>query len=102
VSRAQVSLTRLVEIAEAFCAQHPPPRGRGRPATYSEALVLALWAFKQLHGLTWRQLESVSRQVLPQAPDFSTLHYRVRRIPQERWAGFQRLLAGQVPEGTRL
>ena len=29
----------------------------------------------------------------PRVPDFSTLHYRVRRLPQERWEEFNRWLA---------
>jgi hypothetical protein len=103
MGRSELALARLVEIAEAFCTRHPSPRGRGRPPTYSEGLVLALWALGQLHGLSWRKLESISRQLLPRVPDFSTLHYRVRRLPQERWEEFnrwlaQRALAGDEPE----
>lgn len=99
MGRAQMPLARLVEISEAFCAQHPQPRSRGRPPTYSEGLVLALWAFKQLHDLSWRKLEAISRQILPEVPDFSTLHYRVRRLPQERWEEFNRWLAERALGG---
>jgi hypothetical protein len=56
MGRAELALARLVEIAEAFCSRRPSPRGRGRPPTYSEGLVLALWALGQLHGLSWRKL----------------------------------------------
>jgi hypothetical protein len=56
MGRSELPLARLVEVGEAFYAQRPQPRGRGRRPTYSEGLVLALWAFKQLHGLSWRKL----------------------------------------------
>ena len=56
MGRSELPLARLVEIAGALCAQRPQPRGRGRRPTYSEGLVLALWALGQLHGLSWRKL----------------------------------------------
>jgi len=42
MGRAELSLARLVEIGEAFCAQGPRARGLGRPPIYREGLVLAL------------------------------------------------------------
>jgi hypothetical protein len=64
--------------------------------------VLALWTFKQLHNLSWRKLEALARQILPQVPDFSTLPYRVSRIGQERWQAFNRWLAQKALGGERL
>jgi hypothetical protein len=56
MGRSELALARLVEVGEAFYAQRPQPRGRGRRPTYSEGLVLALWTLGQLHGLSWRKL----------------------------------------------
>ncbi len=53
MGRSELPLARLVEVAEAFCAQRPQPRGRGRRPTYSEGLVPALG---QIRGLSWRKL----------------------------------------------
>ncbi|MCS7287126.1 MAG: hypothetical protein RMK30_08945 [Anaerolineae bacterium] len=99
MNRAKISLTKLIEIANAFCNQHPRLYKRGRPPVYEESLVLSLWVFKQHHHLSWRKLESLARQILPNVPDYSTLYYRVRTLPLERWEEFNAWLAQQVLTG---
>ncbi|HXG41445.1 MAG TPA: hypothetical protein VNL95_01835 [Dehalococcoidia bacterium] len=68
MGRAGLPLSRLVEIGEASCAQRPQPHRRGRPPKCSEGLVLALGGFQQLPGLSWRKLESASRQAPARVP----------------------------------
>lgn len=69
MGRAELPLAMLVEIGEAFCAQHPQTHGRSCPPIYSEGLVLALWALGQLHDLILVQVGGHSRQILPEVPE---------------------------------
>lgn len=102
MSRAELTLRDILGWTRAFCLRHPPAARRGRPPRYGEDLILALWLFKQLNGVSWRKLEAAARQILPEVPDFSTLYYRVVHVPLERLEGLNLFLAQEVLRGKSL
>ena len=54
---------------------------------------LTLFALKQVYQLSYRQIPSFVRDELGNIPCLSTLHYRVKKIEQERFEEFLRWLS---------
>jgi hypothetical protein len=54
---------------------------------------LTLFALKQVYRLSYRQIPSFVRDELGNIPCLSTLHYRVKKIEQERFEEFLRWLS---------
>jgi hypothetical protein len=70
--------------------------------TYPEYLILTLFALKQVYRLSYRQIPSFVRDELGNIPCLSTLHYRVKKIEQERFEEFLRWLSKRgLYEGER-
>jgi hypothetical protein len=81
-------------LAQQFCKERPSRKKKfGRPLTYPEYLILTLFALKQVYRLSYRQIPSFVRDELGNIPCLSTLHYRVKKIEQERFEEFLRWLS---------
>jgi len=89
--RSRLPLPKLYNLVQTYLkdSTFPSSRQRGRPRTYSDALILALWLYQTLWRASYREvLEEARRSGLP-TPALSTYHYRVSRLPLPL---FQRLL----------
>jgi hypothetical protein len=85
--RSRLDFIRIYRLLRSFlrnkisqfsseCEKH-----RGRPHTYDDTLIIALWLFQTLWRLSYREtLETVSK-VGFSVPALSTYHYRIRKIP---------------------
>jgi hypothetical protein len=97
--RARMRLTtipihQILSLAQQFCKERPSRKKNfGRPLTYPEYLILTLFALKQVYRLSYRQIPSFVRDELGNIPCLSTLHYRVKKIGQERFEEFLRWLS---------
>jgi hypothetical protein len=106
--RARMRLTtipihQILSLAQQFCKERPSRKKKfGRPLIYPEYLILTLFALKQVYRLSYRQIPSFVRDELGNIPCLSTLHYRVKKIEQERFEEFLRWLSKRgLYEGER-
>ncbi|AAC07367.1 IS5-like element ISAae1 family transposase [Aquifex aeolicus] len=53
---------------------------RGRPRVYEDHLIVAALLIKILENLSLRDLEERLKDLFPKVPDFTTLHYRFRKL----------------------
>lgn len=58
-------------------------KGRGKPRTYSECVILALFICKTLNNWSYRELLFFARRKFRRLPALSTLHYRFKKISPE-------------------
>jgi hypothetical protein len=107
--RARMRLTtipihQILSLAQQFCKERPSRKKKfGRPLIYPEYLILTLFALKQVYRLSYRQIPSFVRDELGNIPCLSTLHYRVKKIEQERFEEFLRWLSKKgLYEGERV
>ncbi len=97
--RSSLTLQQLYQLAQHFAQEYPiSPSKRGRPTRYSEPMILALWLFKQLNQLSYRQLHCQIKSLSETIPNFSTLHYRFDRISADRLAKFNLWVTQQLAE----
>jgi hypothetical protein len=89
-----IPIHQILSLAQQFCKERPSRKKKfGRPLTYPEYLILTLFALKQVYRLSYRQIPSFVRDELGNIPCLSTLHYRVKKIEQERFEEFLRWLS---------
>jgi len=103
MKHGDLSFDSILRAAEQFTQDYPFLRARGRPPSYSEALVLAMRLFRALNRYSWRQIVAIAQQQGISAPSYSTLYYRATRVTEERWKQFlqwvtQHLLQGRPIE----
>jgi len=55
---------------------------RGRPRAYEDHLIVAALLIKILENLSLRDLEERLKDLFPKVPDFTTLHYRFKKLKQ--------------------
>ena len=95
--RNAIPFNTLLQLAEEFCAEkelNSKKKERGRPPLYPLSLILAMWLWKTMLKLSYRQTEVILHSLIPQdLPDFSTLHYRVSKITEDLWIEFLNWLA---------
>ena len=58
-------------------------RKRGRPKVYSEILILSLFLYQILKGLSYREVLEEASWVFSSLPFLSTYHYRIKRLSKK-------------------
>ncbi len=59
------------------------PKTRGRPKLYPDYIIVAALLIKTLEKLSLRDLEEKLKDLLPKVPDFTTIHYRFKKLNQD-------------------
>jgi len=76
----ELILTKSREICNTLRpSQHSK---RGRPRAYEDHLIVAALLIKILENLSLRDLEERLKDLFPKVPDFTTLHYRFKKLEQ--------------------
>ena len=79
--RTTLNLKSIYNILQSSLKEKPP-RTKGRPRTYPDSLILAIFLFQILYGLSYREaLEEASRH-FPRIPSLSDYHYRLKTMPK--------------------
>ena len=71
---------------------------RGRPRTYSDALILAITGLKELYGLSYREALDFGTWFYDRAPSLSTFHYRVGEIGIDTLEKYLEFLGNELIE----
>lgn len=99
MKHGDLSFDSILRAAEQFTQDHPFLHARGRPPSYSEALVLAMRLFRVLNCYSWRQIVAIARQQGISTPSYSTLYYRATRVTEERWKQFLQWITQHLLQG---
>ncbi len=80
--RSKLNLKVIFKITQAVITEKPLS-SRGRPRTYSDALIIAIFLYQILRNLSYREVLEEASFVFGQAPALSTYHYRVSKLPKK-------------------
>ena len=56
---------------------------RGRPKTYTDALIISIFLYQTLKGLSYREALEETSFALGKVPSLSTYHYRISKLPKK-------------------
>lgn len=74
---------------------------RGRPKVYEDYIILSALLLKVLKKLSLRELEEELKDLFPQAPDFTTLWYRFKKLDDKYLKELIEESAREIMEGLR-
>ena len=79
--RSKLRLKTILKITQAIINEKPMAF-RGRPKTYSDALIISIFLYQTLKNLSYREVLEEAYDILGQSPALSTYHYRVSKLPK--------------------
>lgn len=71
-------LTKSKEICKSISKSQNTKRGR--PKVYEDYIIISALLIKTLENLSLRDLEERLKELFPKVPDFTTLHYRLKKL----------------------
>ncbi len=75
------ALERLVNnVMSSLPARNQPGKPRGRPRTYKGSLLVTLWLYQAVHGLSYREVLRLAKRQGLSVPSLRAYHYRVRQL----------------------
>ena len=77
--RSKLNLKVIFKITQAVLTEKSSS-SKGRPRTYSDALIIAIFLYQILRNLSYREAIEEASIVLGKAPALSTYHYRVSKL----------------------
>ena len=80
--RTKLTLETIYSILKNILKEKTQPKRKGRPRAYPDTLILSIFLYQTLRGLSFREVLEEAERTFENVPSLSDYHYRVKRIPK--------------------
>ena len=80
--RTKLALKLIHSITKKLLKEKTHPKRKGRPKTYPDALIISIFLYQILRGLSFREVLEEAKRTFKNVPTLSDYHYRVKKMPK--------------------